>query len=361
MEKSLYFQYAEKYFPRLVLSVVEKINERDARAQVPYLYRSLLTRRFSLDGRWASILADYSRVAADVVSLDSELPLKSRDTLEKVTGDIPKLGLKLQLTEKQMKEIDGMLAQGLPEEQIVRAIFGDTARVISAIYERIEDLFLSELSTGVGVSTRSNGTGVRIDVGYKPENQKGVAVVWNGNADTATPIDDIQAVFDKALEDGNTITDVWADDHALRSMYRAKQVRESFAFISGFVGDKIPTLNFAQVANVFQSNWNVTLHRVARKVRTELNGVRQSHSPWAEGRLVFTCDDTVGALVWTAVAEASRPVAGVVYQAADEFILAKRFSTTDPLKEITASEAMAIPVIDGVDRIYTIDSKTAEA
>lgn len=361
MEQSLYFQYAEKYFPRLVLSVVEKINERNANAQIPYLYRTLLTRRFSLDGRWASILANYSRVAADVVALDSELPLKSRDTLEKVTGDIPKLGLKLQLTEKQMKEIDGMIAQGLPEEQIVRAIFADTARVIFAIYERIEDLFLSEFSTGVGVSTRSNGTGVRIDVGYKAENQKGVAVVWNGNPDTATPIDDIQVIFDKALEDGNTITDVWMDDYALRSMYRAKQVRESFAFISGFVGDKIPTLNFAQVANVFQANWNVTLHRVARKIKTELNGVRQSHSPWAEGRVVFSCDETVGALVWTAVAEASRPVAGVVYQTADEFILAKRFSTTDPLKEITASEAMAIPVVDGVDRIYTLDSKTAEA
>lgn len=361
MEKSLYFQYAEKYFPRLVLSVVEKINERNANAQIPYLYRTLLTRRFSLDGRWASILANYTRVAADVVALDSELPLKSRDTLEKVTGDIPKLGLKLQLTEKQMKEIDAMIAQGLPEEQIVRAIFADTARVIFAIYERLEDLFLSEFSTGVGISTRSNGTGVRIDVGYKSENQKGVAVVWNGNPDTATPIDDIQVIFDKALEDGNTITDVWMDDYALRSMYRAKQVRESFAFISGFVGDKIPTLNFEQVASVFQSNWNVTLHRVARKIKTELNGVRQSHSPWAEGRLVFSCDETVGALVWTNVAEATRPVAGVVYQTADEFILAKRFSTTDPLKEITASEAMAIPVVDGVDRLYTLDSKTVAA
>lgn len=361
MEKSLYFQWTEKYFPQLVLSVVEQINERNASSQFPYLYRTLLSRRYSLDGRWASILANYTRVAADVVALDSELPLKSRDTLEKVTGDIPKLGLKLQLTEKQMKEIDGMIAQGLPEEQIVRAIFGDTARVIAAIYERIEDLFLSEFSTGVGISTRSNGTGVRIDVGYKQENQKGVAVVWNGNADTATPIDDFQKIFDKALEDGNTITDVYADDYALRAMYQSKQVRESFAFLSGFVGDKIPTLNFEQVARVVNTNWGWTLHRVARKIKTELNGTRASHSPWAEGRVVFACDDTVGALVWTNVAEATRPVAGVTYQTADEFILAKRFSTTDPLKEITASEAMVIPVVDGVDRIYTLDSKTAEA
>ena len=112
MEKSLYFEIVQKYFPQLVTSIVERLNEKRT-AQLPYLFKERLIPSFSADGRWASVLAEYNRVAADVVALDSELPLKSRDAIETASGDIPKLGMKLYLTEKQMKDIDAMIAQGI--------------------------------------------------------------------------------------------------------------------------------------------------------------------------------------------------------------------------------------------------------
>ncbi len=357
MEQSMYFELVQKYFPQLVLSVEEKLN--DSNSPLTYLYRSLLTKQFSVDARWASVLANYTRVAADVVALDSELPLKARDAVETASGDIPKMGMKLYLTEKQMKDLDSMLAQNLPLNTVLNALFADLPRTITGVYERIEDLFLSEFSTGVGLSARNNGTGVRIDVGYKTANQfKATTAAWAASPTTATPIDDIQQIFDKALEDGNTITDVYADDFALRALYKSTQVRQSYAFVVGFVGSNVPTLNFDQVSNVFSATWGITLHRVARKVRTELNGVQQAHSPWAEGRLVFVCDNNVGSLVWTNCAEQSRPVAGVVYQTVDDFILASRYSKNDPLREITSSQAMVVPIVNNVDRIYTLDPKT---
>ena len=75
MEKSLYFQLVNKYFPQLVASVVEKLNGKNQTA-LTYMYRDHLTNTYSQDGRWASITAEYTRVAADVVSMDAELPLK---------------------------------------------------------------------------------------------------------------------------------------------------------------------------------------------------------------------------------------------------------------------------------------------
>lgn len=362
MEKSMYFELVEKYFPGLVLQIVEKIN--DSNNALSYLYRDLLTKQYSADARWASVLANYTRVAADVVSLDSELPLKARDTVESASGEIPKIGMKLYLTEKQMKDIDSMISLNLPIGTIINTLFADLPRVITGVYERIEDLFLSEFSTGVGLATRNNGTGIRVNVGYKPENHfECLAGVWASAPDTATPIDDIQQIFDKALADGNTITDVYADDHALRAMYKSKQVRESYAFAVGFVGTNVPTLNLEQLSTVFMTTWGVTLHRVARKVRTELNGAQEAHSPWAQGRLVFVCDATVGSLVWTNCAEAApqRRVNGVVYQIVDDFILASRYSKNDPLREITSSQAMVVPIVNNVDRIYTFDSTTLHA
>lgn len=360
MQESFYLEYVSKYFPSLVLEVVEKLNEKRASNALTYLYKDLLTPTYSMDSRWAGIIANYTRVAADIVSLDSELPLKSRDSIEVASGDIPKIGMKMYLTEKQMKDLDNMIAVGLPIGQIVQVMFEDLPRCIEAVWERLEATFLSELSTGVGVSEQNNGMGVRINCGYLEENQKGVLTPWKGNS-AALAIDDIEVIFDKALEDQNTITDVWADDFALRSLYANEQVRQQFAFDMNFVGDKIPTLDFQKLQSVFLSRWGVTLHRVARKIKAESNGKKNNFTPWAEGVMVFTCDERLGSLVWTNCAEVTRPVAGVTYQIADDFILVSRYSTNDPLREFTSSQAMAVPVLNNVDRIYTLNSKKATA
>ncbi len=362
MEKSLYSQYVEKYFPNLVTSIVERINEQ-RRTSLPYLYTSLLDPVFSADGRWASILAEYTRVAADVISLDSELPLKSRDVIETAQGEIPKLGLKLYMTEKQMKDLDAMIAQNQPLNRVLNVMFQDLPRCIEAIYERIEDLFLSELSSGIALSTRNNGTGVRLNMNFLTDNQFGVKTTWGTNLDTSTPLDDIQKVFDKAMDDNNNITDVYADDDWLRGFYGSLQVRGQYAFnmgVSTGTGATFPILDFDKAAQVMLTKWGVTLHRVARKIKTEINGKKQNHSPWKKGSATFVCDPTVGSLVWTTCAEETRPVAGVEYATADEFILASRYSTNDPLREFTSSQAMAVPVLNNVDRIYTLDATTVQ-
>lgn len=357
MEKSIYAEYVQKFFPQFITSVVERLNEKNT-DKLSYLYKDLLDVEFSADGRWASILAEYTRVAADVVALDSELPLKSRDAIETASGDIPKIGMKVYLTEKQMKDIDAMIALNMPLNRVLTKILADTPRCIEAVYERIEDIFLSELSSGVGVSERNNGTGVRIDMNYKAANQFHADITWTGNPTTAKPLDDIQKIFDKALDDNNVITDLYADDKWLKAFEAADQVRGQFAFDSGIsvaAGATVPVLGFDQAAQVLKRKWDITLHRVARKIKTELNGAKNNHNPWAEGVAAFTCDKKLGKLVWTTVAEATRPVNDVDYQTADEFILVSKYSTNDPLREFTSSQAMAIPVLDNVDRIYTLN------
>lgn len=307
------------------------------------------------------MLAEYTRVAADVVALDSELPLKSRDSLEVATGSIPKLGMKLYLTEKQMKDVDAMIAQGVGIETIIDNIFQDAPRCIEGIWERIEDIFLSELSSGVGISERNNGTGVRINMNFYEANQFLVSDLWSG--ETATPLDDIQKVVDKAIEDSNTIIDAYADDTALQLLYKSMQVRSQFAFDQGVAmtaTTTVPVLDLAKLQQIFLTKWGIRLHRVARRVKTELDGVKKNHNPWKKGNITFVCDEELGSLVWTTVAEATRPVEGVVYQTADQFILAKKYSTLDPLREFTASEAMVVPVLNNVDRIYTLDTQTVQ-
>jgi hypothetical protein len=242
-------------------------------------------------------------------------------------------------------------------------MFAYVHRVNEALYERIEEMFHSELSSGVGVSTRSGGTGVRIDVGFLPENKFYATTLWSDTENSA-PLDDIQKIFDKALADQNNITDVFADDTALNNLYKSKQVRGQYAFNQGIAtqaGSNVPVLDYEKVASVFQSKWGITLHRVARKIKTELNGKKQNHTPWATGVMTFTCSEQLGDLVWTNCAEATRPVPGVVYETVDDFILTSRYSQNDPLREFTSSQAMVVPILSNVDQIYTIDSTAVSA
>lgn len=359
MKQSLYADFVRSFFPQLVTEIVEQINNK-RQTSLPYLYKDLLVPEFTMDSRWSSITAKYNRVAADVVSLDSELPLKSRDTISTAQGDIPKMGMKLYLSEKQMKEIDSMIAQSMPIQQIVNKIFDDVTRCIEGIYDRIEDIFQSELSTGIGLSTMNNGTGVRIDMQFDDANRFGVSTSWD-EIDNATALDDLTAVFDKADADGNTITDMWADDMWLRAFYKNKQVREQYAFNVGFVGQHTPVLDFDKAAQVIATKWGVTLHRVNRKIRTELNGKKADHFAWKQGVCAFTCNAKLGALVWTNVAEVAHPAENVDYQTADDYILVSKYHEVDPLREFTSSQAMVLPVLNNVDQIYLLDSKEVTA
>lgn len=363
MNESLYFELVKQYFPNLVLSVIERINSKPGELALTYLFRDYLTPNYSSDGRWASILADYNRVAADVVSLSSPLPIKSREAIETASGKLPKLGLKMELGEQEMKDIDALMRQPNANISLItQKVFDDVPRVMTAIYERIEDMFLSGLSTGVALAARNEGTGIRIDYGYRSANKFGVAKIWDGNADTDTPIDDIERVIDKAsLEDGNTILHLFADDTWLRNFYKSKQVREQYAFDQDFVGSSIPTLDFDKAAAVILKRWGVRLHRVARNIKTEVNGLRKVHNPWAKGVAAFACDNQLGTLAWTDVAEVTRPVNGVQYQSAEDFMLVSKYSKNDPLREYTASQAMVAPIIDNVDRIYLLDTNTVQA
>lgn len=361
MEKSLFFQYTEKYFPGVVAEVVEMINGK--RQGTPLLFPTLLNTTYSVDGRWASIKAQYNRVAADVVALSSELPVKQRASLSTGNGELPKLGMKLALTEKQMKDLDMMIATARNQNdiaRIIRVIFEDTPQVINGIYDRIEDMFLSGLSTGCALSANNDGTGARITYGYEADKQFGVSkAITDPDCPILTELQ--EKVFDKAIEDGNTITDLWLDDYALKGLYNNKEMKNQYAFNLNFAGANVPVLQLDQVNDIFQRRWGVTLHRVATVIKTEKNGVQVAHKPWQEGMMVFTCNATLGDLVWTNVAEDTRRVAGVQYETANEFILVSKYSTNDPLQEFTASQAMVAPILSNVDQIYTVDTKKVTA
>ncbi len=363
MEQSLYLKDVERVLPSLVTEVVERLNEQRL-TQLPYLFKDVLIPDYTPDTRWTSVLGKYTRVAADVVALDAELPLKSRDSLERTIGEIPKLAMLRFMSESEIKKINVMIAQNAAEGMVANRIFQDVPVVIEAVWERLEAMFLQGLSTGVALvdSDVNTGTGIRVDYGFYDENKFTVDTLWSDT--DAQALDDIQKIFDKALEDSNVITDVYADDVWLKAFYRNKQARESFAFANGVTvvsNGSVPVLNLDRASQVLMSEFQINLHRVQRRVKIEKDGEKTNTTPWAPGVAAFVCNDTLGSLVWTDCVEATHPAPQARYQTADDYILVSRYSELNPLREFTASQAMVVPVLNNVDQIYLLDTQTVSA
>lgn len=356
--QSLFIDYVKKWFPAITVEVVSTQN--DSKRQPSYLHKQMLTPEYSVSGDWKTIFEDNSLIMADVVDYDSPLLPKDRPSMGGAQGEIPKIGLRFQLNEKQLTEIDTMIALGIPEAQIVAKLFRDTRRAIGGIDERNERMFLEAISDGVTVAdTDTAGIGVRIDYGIPPTHKRGVAALWT--APTVKALDDIQALLDVVSDNGDVITTVLYDGDAETALLSNAQVKDQFAFASGFTGTNIPNLTKNALNAFLAGNYGVEAIKVDRTVKYQIDKTVTNLKPFKAGRMVFLTDKNVGSLVWSRLAEMNHPVNGVDYQTANGYTLVSKYRVEDPsLSEHTKGQARVLPVIKA-NGIYILDTKTVQA
>lgn len=337
----------------VVLALQETFNGENARPT--YLFRDYLGKRYSIDGSWKTLGFDNGLVAADVISLDSPLPVKLRPALSQAGGEIPKLGTELPMNESELKQLRLLKRAGGDAAQISTLVFQDTRRVYGSVLEQLESQFLEGLSNGFFVRDTLNvGLGVRADFGYLPANQFNASVIWGGVG--YTPISDISAVLDKADADGNAVSRILLDRATMNQILISDEAKALFANYNRSInaGSRI---TLSQLNEAMGDSYSgIEFVEINRSVTFEVNGVKTTVKPWATGQLIFLSADQVGTLVWSDVEEMDAPVGGVNYARAEDFILISQYRTVRPsLKQWTAAQAVAMPVINGAN-IYKLDT-----
>ena len=360
MNQSLFVQFLA-YFKAIAKTIEEKVNGK--KTELTYLYKEMLTEELSVDLQWKSLTVNSNIVAADIVALDSALPLKKRDSFGTASGDIPKLGMKLQLTEKQMSDIDVLKARNVETSILVDKIFQDQVKATMGVHEKLEFIFLQGLSTGIGLVEDENnvGTGIRVDYGYLASNKFGASLPWSNP--NSKPIDDIKRVVKLAKAKGDNIKVLMMSDTTFDKLAENEQTRQNFAFSQNFAGENanIPTPDFEQVNALMQRKFGLTIVIVDRTVTTEKDGVRTVHTPWATDNVIFLTSPKVGKLAYGILAEETRKSPKVMYEKSGSFILLKKWSTEEPFAEFTSSQALALPVINNVSSIYLLNCEEADS
>jgi hypothetical protein len=359
MLQSLFPEYVKKWFAPLIKKVKETIN---GTIEAPkYLFKTLLKESYSTDLKWGSLSSNGTIVAADIVSMNSSLPLKKRDSMGKATGDIPKSGMKLALNEKQLSDIDILKAKGDKETEIVAKIFADTKKCIAGVEERIEYMFLTALSTGLVVvpTTDTSGVGIRADFGHPNSQKFGVKVKWEDGA-AILPLDDIANIVAAANAKGITLTKMFLDGTTFNILRKSAQIKTLYAAslqISDTTNIPVPTKTIAR--ELIMDEYGLEVVLVDRTVNIEKNGVRTAVKPWAAGSIAFLSSMDAGELQYGTLAEENHPVEGVAYEKATSYTLVSKFHKNDPLEEFTTSQALVIPVID-VDNLFLMDTTEAQ-
>ena len=359
MEQSNFLEYIKKFFTSVSHGVVEKLNGQKGTAT--YLHKTMLRKEYSVTGKWESLTVNGAMVAADYVAMDSSLPLKKRDSLGGASGDIPKTGMELQLTESQLSDLDVMVATNAQETQIAAKLFQDTPKVIGGVYERNEAAFLQGLSSGVTLveDDKNVGTGIRLDFKFLAENKFGVTKVFSDT--TSAPLTDINLrILAKASQDGNRVTKIMLDRATFNNIAKTDEAKDLYASSVGNYSTQIrPVPNFANLNSALQDTYGYVFEIVDRSIVYEKNGVRTSYKPWTAGSLAAITSDIVGTLTWTKLAEMNHPVDGVAYETVEDYILVAKYRQNKPLGEFTSSQARVVPVIGAT--VYLMDSTTVQA
>jgi len=360
MEQTLFLEEVKKFFPGIAQRTVSRLNDTTNPNAITYRHRRMLAKRFSTNLKWESVNVSANIVAADVIAMDSQIPLKKRDSIGRASGDIPKTGMELALRERELTDLDILATIPSQSAELISRIFQDTARVIQGQYELLEYMFLLGLSTGVTLIADANnvGTAVRVDYGYVTANKFITGpFIWSNTS--ATPITDLKQLTEKARVDGNRIIRFMMDEATFTYMAATDQVKNLWAAQNNFFGTTVPTPTLAQVNVASQAAYGWTIEIVERTVTFEKDGVKTKLTPWSTGQVVGICSEQVGTLTWGRLAEMNHPVENVTYQNVDDFILVSKYRMNRPsLAEITNSQALVLPVINNVDAIYTLDTLT---
>ena len=361
MKKSL-FVFLAQWYSSIARRLEVKVNGKDENEPIRYYHKEMLTPELSTDLKWGSSTLDGTVVAADYVSMDSELPLKKQDSLETASGDIPKAGMKLKLTEKQLSDIDTMKAKGIPMVEIVKKVFAQMKKATLGVYERNDMVLLQGLSTGYALigDDKNVGIGIRIDYGFKAENQTNASKPWSDP--TSKIVNDVKRTLKQAKSKGITLTYVMMDDITAQYVTENEQVKNNFAFAGGIatVSSNVPDLDTDQLVSFFKKKFKLTLEIVDRTIITEKNGKRTVHTPWESGMVSFLPSKKTGRLVYGILAEDTRRDASIMYEKV-EYILIKKWHTNEPFAEFTSSQALCLPVIDGAGSIYLLDTNKSNA
>ena len=303
---------------------------------------------------WKSITNQNAgiNVAADIVADGSTLQRKKRPIFESATGDLPKIGISRDMTRKELKDYQvGLALAGDPMAlELVQYWADDVEFCFKGVQAELEFIAYSLLSNAGKLSfTSANNASfaTEFDLDYQVDSaqKKNNSATW-ATAASADPIGDFAdaVVYGKAI--GANIKHAFI---SLDNFYRfasADQIIKACASYLQNATGIAQTPDLASINSMLaRQAWlnGIQLHIIDSTVTRELaSGTQTVANPFNENVCIFSESAVLGSTQYDILQDKSQ----VVLRAERAHTVVKKYSTPEPLTEVTLAEADAVPVLD---------------
>ena len=312
--------------------------------------------------KWETLTATKGvPVMADVIAYDATAPIKTREIVNKMSGDIPKIAIKRGMNESDWGEYQRLtaFANGQADlKAILDHVFEDFDFCYNGVRARMEYLALQAASTGALSLAKTNNAGIvteqAIDFGVPSANKTGVAVDWSVSA-TAVPIDNIETVVEAARAAGYRLNYVIMDRTDFNYL---KKATDTINKVKAWVNTRGALVVTQAIINEYMvANLLPKIVVVEPSVRFENeDNTRTVVNPWQSHRVLFTQDLMVGTIQHGPIAAENSPeVKKIATMAKRDFTLMTKWATHEPFQEWTKGEANAFPVLNDPESLYYLD------
>lgn len=312
--------------------------------------------------KWETLQAERGvPVMADVIAYDATAPIKTREIVNKMSGDIPKIAIKRGMNESDWNEyqrLSGYVNGAADLKAVLNHVFEDFDFCYNGVRARMEWLAMQAASKAEISLAKTNNAGIvtetKVDYQVPAANKTGVTTDW-ATAGSATPFADIEAKVAAARALGRIVKYVTM---TLADFNNLKKATEVITAIKAWVNTRGALVTTYSVINDYlAANLLPKIVIVDPSVRYEdKDNVRTIVSPWESGRVLFSQDLVVGTIQHGPIAaEGSTEVKKIATMAKRDFALMTKWGTHEPFTEWTKGEANAFPALNDPESLFYLD------
>jgi len=315
------------------------------------------------------IIGQYNvSIAAPTIGDNSKEPIMGTEGLQTMAGKVFNHALSKPMTIQTYRKILQILdsksiTDDAKKQQLINLMWGDVTSVVSAVYGKLDMIFLQAISNE-GVATldgTTNPEGIPVTIDYKQPAGNIAKSTGNdewkdANIATVDCFKQIMSIVDTASEKvkfGKILI-----SPALFSYFcRATKTRQ---LIHG-TNDSSKIVQLSDVNSYMQSNDLPTFEIIRRQVRIQDGTSRTPYTPFNGKNLVFIPDCKLGVIKNAYANNELRPEPNVAYSNYGRIRVSQwGVGETQGSNgvEYTKAESLSVPLITEMNGIYTLKAKS---
>ena len=337
---------------------------------VDYMYKKIFPSKYVTSLLYQTLIgAQGNPVIADVVSYDASAPEKSRKTISILTGAIPAIKILRRMTEVQINQyLNQKNDPRIDKDALLKVLFNDIDYCFTGLEGQKEWMCHQLLSQGFIAYDSTNNAGVvtenNIDFQLPAANKRKVKSatgtrVWNnGTAANYLPITDIEVIVAAARALGIKLKYLLMN-YTKWAQFRA--ATEVIEYVGGLTtAIRTPTLNEVNVVMAAQGLPKIVLMDALLNIETAEHVITATN-PWVTKYVTFIPETILGNMLEAPIAaeQLNLPQTKKVRKGN---ALVLKYSTLNPVNEITEGQINAFPSFPSIDRCIRFDTEaTPEA